>query len=139
VGVLSPLRDHGVRVDAGARHGVGPLALDLRYEMDWGPSAFLHGTDLSVRWATDPSWSVGVTGTTLQQIEAFRLGDGRVWGGGVDARFEVLEGIEVSASGFLLRQDLGRGDPDDVWYQTRASMAVRYRFGDDPALRRRTR
>lgn len=133
--VLSPLRDQGVRVDAGVRHAIGPVGVDARYEMDWGNSQFLHGADLSLRWSTSTRWSVGVTGTTLQQIAAYRLGDGRAWGGGVDARWEVVEGVEVSAGGFLLRQDAGRDEPGDIWNQTRASMALRYAFGADPALR----
>lgn len=133
--VLSPLRDEGVRVDAGARHAFGPIGLDLRYEMDWGNSQFLHGADLSVRWSSSQRWSVGVTGTTLQQIAAYRLGDGRAWGGGIDARWEVFDGVEITGSGFVLRQDAGRGEENDIWNQTRASMALRYAFGGDPALR----
>jgi hypothetical protein len=137
--VLSPLRDHGIRVDAGAQHAFGPVGVDVRYEMDWGNSQFLHGADLSLRWSSSLRWSVGVTGTTLQQIAAYRLGDGRAWGGGVDARWEVLDGVEVSASGFLLRQDAGRSEladeANDIWNQTRASAAIRYAFGGDPGLR----
>lgn len=133
--VLSPLEDDGLRIDAGAQHAIGPIAFDLRYELDWGNSQYLHGADASMRWSSSPSWSIGVTGTTLQQIAAYRLGDGRAWGGGIDGHWEFMKGIEITASGFLLRQDAGRDEPNDIWNQTRASVAVRYAFGEDPALR----
>ncbi len=134
VTVLSPLRDHGVRVDAGAQHGWGAFSASLRYGMDWGNSEFLHEADAELRWSPGPRWSVAATGTTLQQIEAYRLGDGRAWGGGLDARVEVIDGVELQAGGFLLRQDSGQGGPNDIWDQTRGSFTLRYRFGDDPAL-----
>ena len=79
---------------------------------------------------------VRLTGTTFQQFEAFRLGDGRALGGGASFEWQASDRVRIDAGTLVLRQDAGRGGDDDVWNQTRGWFGLRYAFGDDPALRR---
>lgn len=135
--VFEPLEDRGWQAEATGRWSPGErLDLQAAWQLDWGNSAFLHSLDAAVGVRVADALRLRFTGTTFQQFEAFRLGDGRALGGGASIEWSANERVRVDAGALVLRQDAGRGATDDVWNQTRGWFGLRYAFGDDPALRR---
>lgn len=138
VTILQPLEDQAWQLGLGA--GWSPtstLRLEAGWEMDRGTSAFLHALDARLAWTPRDDLSIGINGTSFQQFEGFRVGDGRALGIGGDVRAGLTDRVDFTGGLFVMRQDAGRGEASDLWTQTRAWTGVRYAFGDDPALRRR--
>jgi hypothetical protein len=135
--VLSPLEDRGWQGElAGEWRPDERLELQGSWQLDWGNSAYLHAIDAAVGVRLHRAVRVRLSGTSFQQFEAYRLGDGRALGGGVSMDVQASQRVNLDAGVFLMRQDAGRGSSDDVWNQTRGWFGLRYAFGDDPALRR---
>ncbi|MEQ9568636.1 MAG: hypothetical protein RLN75_00480 [Longimicrobiales bacterium] len=135
--VFEPLEDRGWQAELTGRWSAGErVDLQAAWQLDWGASAFLHSLDAAVGVRLTSALQARLTGTTFQQFEAFRLGDGRALGGGASLEWTASERVGLDAGMLLLRQDAGRGGADDVWNQTRGWFGLRYAFGDDPALRR---
>ncbi len=133
--ILEPLTDDGWRADAGVRWTPAPAwSVQGDYELEWGPGGYLSAGDLALRWTPSERASVGLSGTTFQKIEQFRLGDGRAWGGGLDARFGLGDRTDLSGGFMILRQETRDGAVDAPWNQSRGWAALRIRVGDDPAL-----
>lgn len=133
--ILEPLTDDGWRADAGIRWAPAPRwSVQGDYELEWGPGGFLSAGDVALRWTPSEEASVGLTGTTFQKIEQFRLGDGRAWGGGVDARVGLGDRTDLSGGFMIMRQETRDGAVDAPWNQSRGWAALRVRVGDDPGL-----
>lgn len=139
--VLQPLSDHGWRTEVGARWTVRPrVTLDGGYELEWGPGGFLNSLDASVRVATTDAVSVIASVTSFQQIEQYRLVDGRGIGGGVSAEARLTERISAAGGASLMRRtNGGEGALLGPWNQGRAWSTVRVLVGDDPGLANRRR
>ena len=100
--VLRPLEDDGRRFSAGARVVISQWwTVEARYRLEWGPGGFLSSGDASARWRPSERLSVAVSGTTFQQVEQYRLGDGRALGAGVSVD-AALNGRVSFAGGFSL-------------------------------------
>lgn len=135
--VFEPLEDRGWQAELNGTWSPSTrVDLQAAWQVDWGASAFLHSLDAAVGVRLAPTLRARLTGTSFQQFEAFRLGDGRALGGGAALEWAATERVQVDAGMLLLRQDAGRGGSEDVWNQTRGWFGLRYAFGDDPALRR---
>ena len=130
--VLAPLTDGGWRASAGAalRPG-GNWVVDGRYRLEWGNGAFLSSTDVALRW-TDTRASVALTGAAFQQIEEFRVGDGRAYGAGVTLGYDVLAGTRLTGGATVFRQRPRGRTTERDWDQFRAWSAVRIEIGRDP-------
>lgn len=138
VTVFQPLEDQAWQVGVGAGWSpVSTLKLEAGWDLDWGTSAFLHALDLRLGWTPVESISIGLTGTSFQQFEGFRIGDGRALGFGTDLRAFLGSRVSLDGGLFVMRHDAGRGEASDLWTQTRAWTGLRYTFGDDPAIGRR--
>lgn len=138
--IFRPLEDRGYRAQAKAVwRPSSSLQLEAGYDLDWAAHAFLHAFDGSVGLEWVPEFRTRVFGTSFQQFEAFRLGDGRAFGGGVAAEWTATDRVRVDGVLSVIRQDAGRGGANDAWNQTRASFGLRYAFGEDPGLRRSRR
>jgi opacity protein-like surface antigen len=140
VTVFRPLRNRGYRAQAKAMWSPAQWAqVDAGYDLDWAAHSFLHSFDGSVATQWRPEFRTRVFGTSFQQFEAFRLGDGRAYGGGFGLEWTVTDRILLDGAISVIRQEAGRDGPNDAWSQTRASLGLRYEFGEDPGLRRRRR
>ncbi|HSM06476.1 MAG TPA: hypothetical protein VK858_17775 [Longimicrobiales bacterium] len=138
--VFAPMEDTGYRGEVGFLWSPAErVQVDLGYDLDWGPSAFLHAFDGSVAVDWVPSLRTRVFATSFQQFEAYRLGDGRAFGGGLGVEWILSDRVRLDGMWSLIRQDHGRGADDDVWNQNRATVGLRYEFGSDPGLSRRRR
>lgn len=136
--IFQPLRDTGWRADAGASLTLNDnWVLDARYQLEWGPGAFLSAGDLSARYQATERLTASASATTFQQIEEFRLGDGRAFGVGASGDYRFRGDTSVSAGVSTIRHRGG----DDVftsrWNQTRAWMSLRFDIGRDPGLANR--
>lgn len=138
--VFRPLEDRGYRAHAKAMWSPRErVQVEAGYDLDWAAQAFLHAFDGSVAVQWLPELRSRFFGTSFQQFEAFRLGDGRAFGGGLGMEWMATDRIRVDGLMSVIRQEAGRGGENDAWNQTRASFGLRYEFGEDPGLRRRSR
>jgi hypothetical protein len=136
--IFSPLEDDGWQAEvSGSWTPDERWRVDATYQIDWASAAYLSSLDASVQWRAGEALALRANGTSFQQFEAFRLGDGRALGGGLGADWDVSARVRVEAGFLVLRQDAGRDAPDDVWNQTRSWLGLRYAFGEDPGMHRR--
>lgn len=138
--LFRPLEDRGYRVEAAGLWSPSDLLrFEAGYDLDWGASAFLHSFDGSAIFEWSPFLRTRLTLMSFQQFEAFRLGDGRAVGGLFSADWAVSDRVRLDGVVSLVNQEAGRDGPGDSWDQVRASLGIRYEFGEDPGLRRRRR
>lgn len=138
--LLRPLENRGYRAELDGTWRVGSrLLLEAGYDLDWAASAFLHGVDASVSVDVTPDLRVQAAGTSFQQFQAFRLGDGQAYGGTLALDWAVLDRVRLDGRIGIIRQSDGRGGPAESWNQLRGGIGVRYEFGEDPGIRRRRR
>jgi len=136
--VFRPLRDHGWRAGTGLRWELNESwSLDGTYRLEWGPGAFLSSADLGVRYRASDRMGVSGHATTFQQIEEFRLGDGRAIGGGLSADLMLTDRITVAGGASVLRHRDGGTTSMSPWNQSRAWSSLRIAVGEDPGLSQR--
>jgi hypothetical protein len=130
--VLQPLTDSGWRTSAGAsfRPG-GKWVVDGSYRLESGNGAFLSSGDLTLRWS-DTRLDAALTGMAFQQMEEFRVGDGRAYGGGLTLGYEVLAGTRLTGGGTIFWHRPRNRTTERDWNQFRAWTAVRIEIGRDP-------
>ena len=137
--ILRPLEDVGRRAEAGVRWRPAPdWSVDGSYHLEWGPGGFLNSADLSGRWVASPRVSVAGHVLSFQQIEQFRLGDGRAFGGGLSTDVDLSDRFAFQAGASVLRHR-GQGDAASGWNQSRAWSSLRVQVGADPGPRNRLR
>lgn len=134
--VLRPLENVGKAVSAGLRwQPTGAWSVEGSYRLEWGPGSTLTSGDASVRWTPSERVSLSASAMSFQQVEEFRLGDGRAWGGGLGATLGLAERVSLSGGLSVLRQEDRGGSVVDPWNQTRAWSSLRILVGDDPGMR----
>lgn len=133
--VLRPMRDTGWRADAGARwRATTDVAVDGRYQLEWGPGGFLSSADVAVRYSATERLSASVHGMAFQQIEEYRLGEGRAFGGGGSADYRFGDLATFAAGASLIRHRDGGNVFTSPWNQGRAWTSLRFELGRDPGL-----
>ncbi|NJD19816.1 MAG: hypothetical protein FIA95_11115 [Gemmatimonadetes bacterium] len=138
--VLSPLTETGWRANAGARWQVRPgWTVDGSYRLEWGPGAFLSSGDVALRYTAWERLALSVTGTSFQQIEEFRVGDGRALGGGMSFDLKVTDRASFAGGMSMLRHRDGGSVFTSPWNQTRGWTSLRIDIGEDPGLANRRR
>jgi hypothetical protein len=134
--ILQPMRDTGWRGDAGARwQAASRWVVDGRYQLEWGPGGFLSSGDAAVRFSPTDRLTASLSAMTFQQIEEYRLGQGRAFGGGASADFAWSERISVSGGFSMIRHRDGGNVFTSPWNQARAWTLLRLELGGDPGLR----
>jgi hypothetical protein len=132
--VLRPLEDVGRRagLDVTWSPTEGDWSAGATYDLEWGPGGYLGSLSGRVRWSPDPHFFVAASGRTLQQIEQYRLGDGRAIGGGLSAGAEIGRRLDLSGGFSLLRHRNDGGGEASPWNQTRGWTTLRVALGGDP-------
>lgn len=133
--LLGPLTDKGWRANAGARWQLlSSVVVDGSYRLEWGPGAFLSSGDVAVRLDTGEGATFTLSGTSFQQVEEFRVGDGRALGGGVSFDMVITERTTLAGGLSVLRHRDGGTVFTSPWNQTRGWTSLRIGIGGDPGL-----
>ena len=111
--------------------------MDARYRIEWGVGAFLSSGDVSLRRAVSSRLTAGVSAGAFQQIEEYRLGEGRAYSLSGHADWVMTDRLDVSGSFAITRHRDGGTVFTSPWNQTRAWTSVRWRVGGDPGLANR--
>jgi hypothetical protein len=130
---LSPLTNQGWHVEAAlAAAPADSWSADARGRVEWGAGAFLSSLDAQGRWRPGARLEVGLTATTFQQILEFRVGEGRVWGGGVSAAAELPWRARLDVGAALYRHGPRERRTESPWTQSRIWTTLAVPFGSDP-------
>jgi hypothetical protein len=133
--VLQPLEDMGWRADVGAIwEPFADWSIDGRYELEWGPGAFLSSADASVRAQVAERLGLRVRLSTFQQIEEYRLGEGRAFGAAGSAEFTLSSRMDLVGGFSFTRHRDGGTVYTSPWNQSRAWTSFRWTVGQDPGL-----
>lgn len=137
--VLEPLTDTGTRGEVGARWALSPaVTLDGSYRLEWGAGGFLSTADAAVRWRWSERIGLAAHATTFQQLEEYRLGDGRGVGGGLSVDAAVTERMSLNGGFSILRHTAGVGaGAASPWNQARGWSSLRVMVGEDPGIANR--
>ena len=136
--VLRALRDDGWRANSGVRWQLSPgVTVDGKYSLEWGPGSFLSSGDVALRLEPLERFSLTLQATTFQQVEAFRLGDGRAIGAGLSLDYMVSDRTTFTGGASMLRHRDGGTTTLSPWNQGRAWTALRIGVGSDPGLTQR--
>jgi hypothetical protein len=136
--IFEPMRGTGWRADAGARWVVASAwVVDGSYQLEWGPGGFLSSADGAVRYSFTERLSATLAGMTFQQIEEYRLGEGRAYGARGGADFEWSERVTFAAGASMIRHRDGGNVFTSPWNQGRAWTSLRVDIGNDPGLANR--
>jgi hypothetical protein len=133
--VLRPMRDTGWRVSAGARWTpAAAWALDASYDLEWGPGGFLSSGQAGARYDIGGGVTASASMLSFQQLEEYRLGEGRAFGGALSATYVLGERMLLSVGGSLIRHRDGGNVFTSPWSQARAWSSLRFEIGGDPGL-----
>jgi hypothetical protein len=133
--ILRPMRDTGWRAEVGARWQAAPAWVTSgSYELEWGPGGFLSSVEAAVRYSATERLTASVSALSFQQIEEYRLGEGRAFGGGASADYTLSDGASVAAGVSLIRHRDGGNVFTSPWNQGRGWMSLRFELGRDPGL-----
>lgn len=136
--VLSALEDTGWRADARAQWAFASgWSLDGSYQLEWGSGAFLSSGDARLRFQVTDRLGASLSGTTFQQIEEYRLGEGRAFGVGGSVDVLVTDRLDVMGGFSLTRHRDGGTVFTSPWNQSRAWTSLRWAVGEDPGLANR--
>jgi hypothetical protein len=136
--ILEPMRDKGWRADLGAHwRPVAEWTVDGRYELEWGPGGFLSSVDATGRYSVNDRLGVSLSLLSFQQIEEYRLGQGRAFGGSASSDYQWNEGLSLVGGFSVIRHRDGGNVFTSPWNQTRAWTSVRFDLGGDPGLANR--
>ncbi len=130
-GVERPaLRSDGWRLGANASWRITEaLMASGGYNADVGFGASRTDGSAALRWTGD-RLALGVNGTAFQNIYEFRVGDGRVIGGGLDAAFRLSDEARL-AGDFMIYTHRADGNNPMVtnWSQRRATLRLEWTVG----------
>jgi hypothetical protein len=133
--ILEPMRDVGWRGELGARWRLArDWTLDGQYQLEWGPGGFLSSADAAVRYGVSERLTASLSALTFQQIEEYRLGQGRAFGGGASVDWAWSERASIGGGASLVRHRDGGNVFTSPWSQSRAWMMLRLDIGSDPGL-----
>lgn len=128
-----PLRTDGWRVGASASmRPASAFTIDGSYGIDVGFGSSRSDGDVSLRWEPTRRVALGVHGVAFQNIYEFRLGTGRVIGGGFDLGVALRPDLRVVGDAMLYR-NTATGMPGLAdWNQKRGSIRLEWSLGGDP-------
>jgi len=137
--VLRPLEDIGWRSEAGTVWRISSFwSAQAGYRMEWGPGGFLSSGDAVLRWSRSDRLSLSLSAMSFQQIEQYRLGDGRALGGGFSVDADVTDRLAFQGGVSVLRHRGGADRLGSPWNQGRAWSSLRVQLGRDPGLANRS-
>jgi len=136
--VLGGLERHSWRGELGGEWLVNSrVSVEGSYRREQGAGATLSSGDATVRWSPWDRLSLYVDGSSFQQIEEYRVGDGVVNGVGGGLELELLPRTRLLTGANVYRQDFENRSSAADWNQLRAFASLNIGFGEDPGAARR--
>lgn len=130
------LRTEGWRVGGtGTLQATAAWSLQGSYHFDIGFGASRSDGDLSVGWQSGDRISLRAHGVALEQIYEFRLGTGRVVGGGVESTLRIAQDLRIAADVLVFRNSGEDRQQLANWNQRRASIRLEWTLGSEPGFR----
>ncbi len=108
-----------------------PWDLEGGYWRNWGFGAALNSGNLRVGVRPHEQLSLGLRFSALQQLEEFRIDEGRVWGVGADVRWRTQSGT-VWFSFDNYEHDRRDNAALKNWSQMRGALGFSYYVGSEP-------
>ncbi len=108
-----------------------PWDIDGGYWRNWGFGAALNSGNLRVGIRPHDQLSLGLRLSAFQQLEEFRIDEGRVWGAGADVRWRTRSGT-VWFSFDNYEHDRRDNAALSDWSQQRAALGFSYYVGSEP-------
>jgi len=130
---LTALTDDGRRAEVTvSTEPVPGWTAQAGYRLEWGAGAFLNAADGQLRWRVREGVEVGAMATAFQQILEFRVGEGRVWGGGLTAGLDLPWRARLDGGATVYRHDPRGRAGQTPWSQLRGWTSLGVGFGSDP-------
>lgn len=131
-----PLRDDGWRVGGDASwRPLQRWTLSGGYSMDVGFGASRSDGDAAIHFAPTRGTYIGVQGTAFQSVYEFRVGEGRVYGVGLDAGVQLADELRLAGDAMVYKHRVTSTVPTPDWSQRRASVRLEWTLGGDPGMR----
>jgi hypothetical protein len=111
--------------------------LDATYRREWGPGASLTSGDFALRYQPSDRLGLTASATTFNQIEEFRIGEGRAYGGGLSFDVMLVDRVSFAGGASVLRHADGDSAFASPWDQTRGWTSLRIAVGEDPGMANR--
>jgi hypothetical protein len=128
-----PLRSDGWRYGiSGSVRPFTALSFDGAYSIDVGFGASRSDGEGSIRWEPGERVSIGAHGVAFQNIYEFRVGTGRVIGGGVDVGLALRSDLRLVADAMVYRNTASEMPEFADWNQKRGSIRLEWSLGADP-------
>ena len=116
-------------------HAFGPgdsvMIAGVRVPHSRGVIAHSDG-DVALRWRRGDRWSIAARGTAFETISEWRVGTGRVVGGGADVSFALRPDLNLVADAMLYRQRENGRAAEGPWNQKRAMIRLEWNVRGDP-------
>jgi len=136
--IFPSLRGHGWRTNLGVRwQPVEDWTLEGTYRLEWGPGGSLNSGDVSARYEPTDRLGLSASLTTFDQVEEFRVGSGRAYGGGLSFDMRVVDRVTFAGGMSVLRHSDGDNAFTSPWDQTRGWTSLRIAVGEDPGMANR--
>lgn len=136
--ILRPMEDRGWWMNSGARWSPSEAwSVDARYRIEWGVGAFLSSGDVSVRRRLGPRLGGGVLASAFQQIEEYRLGQGRAFSLGGELDWGLTPSLDAYGGFSVTKHRDGGTVFTSPWNQSRVWTSLRWTVGQDPGLANR--
>jgi hypothetical protein len=128
-----PLRDNGWRTGVSATANLADRwTVNGDYHVNIGFGASGSDGALAVRWQQGDHVWLGLQGTAFQTIDEFQVGEGRVFGAGIEGAYQVTPLVRVIGDAFLFHHT-AHDQPQIVnWNQRRASVRIEWSLGNQP-------
>lgn len=128
-----PLRTSGWRVGAtGSLRATDAWSVQGSYDMDINFGASSTDGAVALRWQPTSRGSLALHGTAFQNIYEFTVGEGRVYGAGLEGTYQLRPDLRLVGDATLYRHT-GRNEPELAnWNQRRASLRLEWRVGGEP-------
>jgi hypothetical protein len=131
-----PIRDDAWQLAAGGRYAIrDDLVLDGEYRRYVGYGASRSGGDASLQKTFGPGQYLGVKGTAFESFSEFRVGSGRVIGGGLQGAMPLGSARIQASAMFYKHQQSDQPQIMDL-NQARMNLILEIPIGSDPGMQR---
>jgi hypothetical protein len=105
------------------------------YSLDFTFGAAFSAGEGRLRIRPADDWTIGVRTSAFQQLEEFRVGEGRVWSVGGELEWRRTTATLWASIDRYRHDRRGADAVDPDWTQTRAAAGLAFYLGSEPGAR----